>query len=301
MILEGKNDGLPGRGRSEAMLLVVTVLWGLTFPLVKGALADTGPFDFLALRFPVGLVVLWPLLGFRRPAGSAWTAGLLLGLLLAASYAGQTAGLRYTTSTRSAFITGLSVLLIPPVYFLRTRVRLGGRPAVGAMAAVAGLLLLTEPGRSGVNRGDVLTLAAALGYALYIVELEMRSRRHSYRDLLVVQFLVLSAVFLPAALLEREPLRGSATLVVAVALTGAILGFTLYLQNRFQRGTSAPRAGVIFSAEPAFAAAFSFLILGETLSEAQWVGAGLMLAGMVLAVLAPRRRAAPVDPRESGG
>jgi drug/metabolite transporter (DMT)-like permease len=58
---------------------------------------------------------------------------------------------------------------------------------------------------------------------------------------------------------------------------------------------------VIFSAEPAFAAAFSFLILGETLSEAQWVGAGLMLAGMVLAVLAPRRRAAPVDPRESGG
>ncbi len=264
-------------------MLVVTLAWGLTFPMIKGALADAPPFTFLALRFPLGLLLLWPLLGFRRPRRSALGAGLLLGAFLGASFYAQTVGLVHTTATRSAFITGLNVILVPLLYPLLTG-RVPGRwPAAGAMVATGGLYLLTDPGTGGLNRGDAITLLCAIGYALYIVVLEIVSRRHRYEDLILTQFLLLSVVFLPPALWEGGSIRWGAGLGWGLATTGPILALTLYLQNRFQKDTTATRAAVIFSAEPVFAAGFSFLIFGETLGPIQWWGGLLILAGILLA------------------
>lgn len=291
----------PGRGRSEAALLLVSALWGMTFPLIKGGLVDAGPMGFLALRSLLGFAILWPVLRCRIPSRAAWKPGILLGFALVLSYAAQTVGLDYTTPTRSAFITGLAVILTPVAYFLRTRRTPGPAPAVGALLAGGGLWLLTDPRGGGLNRGDLITLAAAAGYAVYIVELEILTLRRGYRDLLVVQSGVLAILFLPAALLEAEPIRWTGRLAASVGSTGGILALTFYLQNRFQRGTTAPRAGVIFATEPAFAAAFSWWMLGETLSGSQWTGAGFMLAGMIAAVIPPPRGRRGVDPSPPGG
>jgi len=279
-------DGTAGRAsarRAEAALLATTLAWGLSFPMIKGALADAPPFAFLALRFPLALPLLWVLMRFRRPAREAIVPGLVLGLALGVSFYAQTLGLQSTTPTRSAFITGLSVILVPLLYPVFTR-RLPGRwPAAGAVIAAAGLYLLTNPGGGGINRGDWITLVCAAGYALYIVLLEVYTRRYPYRDLLLVQLLLASVVFLPPALLQGGPVHVRSGLVWGLLTTGPILALTLYLQNRFQKDTTAPRAAVIFSGEPVFAAVFSYLITGETLVPMQWGGALLILVGILTA------------------
>ncbi len=269
--------------RAEAVLLLVAVAWGLTFPMIKGALADAPPLAFLALRFPLALLLLWPILRWRIPSRRTFAAGAVLSVLLAFSFLAQTVGLVYTTSTRSAFITGLSVVLTPLLYPLITRRRPGLWPCAGAAVAGAGLYLLTGPEGGGLNRGDLLTLVTALCYALYIIYLEVASRRHPYEDLVLHQFLLMCLLFPPLALAQQGPVHWGPGLVWGILVTGPILGVTLALQNRYQKDTTAPRAAVIFAGEPVFAAFFSYLILGETLQAVQWGGAGLILAGILVA------------------
>lgn len=269
--------------RADGALLFVTLLWGLTFPLIKGALNDAPPFSFLALRFAIASTALFAALRLRIPPRPVWPAGLVLCVPLVLSYYAQTAGLVHTSATRSAFITGLSVVLVPMLYPALTRRLPGLWPTIGAAVAAAGLYLITAPESGGLNRGDVMTLFCALGYALYIIVLEIVSRRHAYRDLLAMQVLVMAVVFAPAAVLEGGPARWTGSLWGAVLGTGAIFAATMYLQTRFQRDTTATRAAVIFAAEPVFASGFAFLLLGETLAPLQWLGGGLILLAIVLA------------------
>ena len=121
-----------------------------------------------------------------------------------------------------------------------------------------------------------VTMLCALGYSLYIIVLEVVSRKHPYEDLIVVQLLLLALVFLPGAWLESGPVNWlGGRLLAGILVTGPILALTMVLHNRFQRFTTATRAAVIFAAEPVFAAMFSYLLLGETLPTLQWGGAGL--------------------------
>jgi drug/metabolite transporter (DMT)-like permease len=269
--------------RAEAVLFLVTVAWGLTFPMIKGALADAPPLVFLALRFPLALVLLWPLLKFRRPSRRSLGAGAILSLLVALSFFAQTLGLVYTTPTRSGFITGLGVILTPLLYPLFTRRAPGRWPMAGAVTACAGMFLLTSPEGGGLNQGDLLTLITALCYALYIIYLEVASRRHPYEDLVLHQFILMCLLFPPLALVQHGAVHWGPGLIWGLVVTGPILGMTLYLQNRFQKDTTAPRAAVIFAAEPVFAALFSYLLLGETLVPIQWGGGALILAGILVA------------------
>jgi len=135
-----------------------------------------------------------------------------------------------------------------------------------------------------LNRGDWITLITAVGYGLYVIVLEVVSKKHPYEDLLVLQFAPLAVVFAPAALIEAEPIRCGSGLVWALLFTGPILALTLYLQNRYQRDTTATRAAVIFTGEPVFAAGFSYILLGETLSAVQWGGGALILVGILAAI-----------------
>ncbi len=269
--------------RAEAVLFLVTVAWGLTFPMIKGALADAPPLVFLAVRFPLAMLLLWPLLRWRRPSRRTLGAGAILSAFLAISFFTQTLGLVYTTSTRSAFITGLAVVLTPLLYPLITRRRPGLWPATGAAIAGGGLYLLTRPEAGGLNRGDALTLITALSCALYIIYLEIASRRHPYEDLVLHQFLLMCVLFPSMALFQHGPVHWGPGLIWGIIVTGPILGASIYLQNRYQKDTTAPRTAVIFAAEPVFAAVFSYLILGETLLPVQWVGGALILAGILVA------------------
>src|SRR5919197_4995336 len=158
--------------RADLALLGVAAVWGATFVLVRDALTFAGPFTFLAVRFGLATVLLAPLLlrAGRRAAldGRLARAGAVLGTLLCAGYGFQTAGLQFTTPARAAFITGLSVVVVP----LLAAVGLG-RPVargiwLGVALATVGLALLSLGPELASGRGRVVDPHTLVGDVLVL-------------------------------------------------------------------------------------------------------------------------------------
>jgi drug/metabolite transporter (DMT)-like permease len=272
--------------RADWTLLLATAIWGVTFPVVKRGLAEATPLAFLALRFGIASVLLLPTLRHgTRPGSRELAGGALLGGLVAVGFMTQHTGLVDTTPSRSAFIVAVSSILAPVIAFAL----LGERPrwpvAVALALAGGGVYLLTAPDTSGLNRGDLWTLACAVCFGGQIVAVTELVRRYDPRRLVWAQ---LAATALLAALgmmfLERPAVHWSWTFVAILAYVAVFASAIAFaLQMRAQRYMSSARAALIFCIEPVFAAGTSWLVLGERLSLTQWLGGGVILVGMVLA------------------
>jgi drug/metabolite transporter (DMT)-like permease len=277
--------------RADLLLLAACLMWGVSFVIVKDALEQASPLTFVALRFTLAAVLFAPFAALRtRFTRQELLAGSGLAVLLAAGFIAQAAGLVHTTPSRSAFLVAISSVLAPPIamVFARERPRL---TALAALAvAAAGMWLLTAPGGGGLNRGDLLTLITAVAFGGQIVAITVFSRRHEPTRLLWLQ-IAGTALLAAAGAPLVEDMRvswswGFAAAVVFTAVGATVLA--LWWQLQAQRVMSSTRAAVLFCSEALFAAVTSWLIVGERLTGAQWLGGGLILAGMVVAEL-PRR------------
>jgi drug/metabolite transporter (DMT)-like permease len=274
------------------VLVLATLIWGLSFIVVKGALASSTPLAFTAARFAIAAMILTPFANLRPPYPRAeLAAGALLGVLLAIGFAAQTVGLVYTTPARSAFIVASSSVLAPVVAFIVVR----ERPRVWAVAALGlaglGMYLLTAPEAGGLNRGDAWTLVTALSFGGQIVAVTHLSRRHDPLRLVWMETVVTAVgAGMAAVAVEDVRVHWNPALAGALAYTAVLAtAVALLWQMRAQRYMSSARAALIFCAEPVFAALASWTWFGERLSPLQWVGGGLILAGMLLAEI-PRAR-----------
>ena len=117
------------RLQAQIILLIVSLAWGWTFSLVKESLTRIGTFSFLFFRFALAFALLAVIFRFnlRRLSLSLALKGIIIGLALFGGYAFQTLGLNYTTATNSAFITGLSVVLVPFMESAMLKRRVEGR------------------------------------------------------------------------------------------------------------------------------------------------------------------------------
>jgi drug/metabolite transporter (DMT)-like permease len=276
------------RRTANLVLVLVTAAWGLTFPAIHQAVRGTDPLIFTALRMVLAAGGLFLILRGRMVSG--WKGRLVPGLLLAAtfygSYAFQAVGLQYTTASRSAFITGLSVVLVP-LFHVPIRRRMPGLIPLGGVAlSLAGLFLITRPDTGGVNKGDILTLGCALTYAFYIIFLESFSREDATEAFVGLQAVFVALMAMLAVPFVAQPsIQWNAGLVTGLVITVPVAMFTIVAITRYQPRTTATQAAVIYSAEPLFALLFSMLWLGEGLDGLGMAGAGLMIAGVLLVIL----------------
>lgn len=283
-------------------MVVVSLLWGITFPLIRAALDDIEPQLFVGWRFGLAALAFLPLVLVHPEARAAIRPALLPGFLLGAiawsSYFTQTIGLQTVPAGRAAFITGMAVVLVPllsPVFRagLPTRIDLAA-----AAVATFGLYLLTagdDDRTTGLGRGDLWILACALTYAIYIHVLQkVLRRRHQERSLAFTQVL---GIFLVAAvvLAGRGEVAIELTRNVFVALLVCALFATVgtfWLQTRYQGRTTPQRVALIFTLEPVFATGFAWWLLGETLGPRAAVGALVVMAAVVGAELLGARKPA---------
>jgi drug/metabolite transporter (DMT)-like permease len=269
-------------------LLLASMLWGTTFVAVKSGLRDASPLLFVGIRFSIASLAAIPFWRTRGPAArTAALAGVPLGVVLAGSYATQTLGLEVTTPSRSAFLTGLNVAIVPLWAAL-----LLGRPArplslLGLAATLPGLWLLTSPGGGSWNAGDTWTLACAILFALHVTLIHKWGATLDRGALLVSQLGLTAVLCLAAsAILEEPRLAPSGRLALALLVTAVLATVgTTWLQLRFQPRVDPTRAALIYVTEPLFAAGFAWALAGDTLPAVSWLGGALILGGMVLSEL----------------
>jgi len=275
---------------ADLSLLVLTLLWGTSFHLVKVALDAASPGVFLTARFAAAAGALGLAWAVRRdPAGPRlWREGGLLGVFALGGFVLQTLGLRYTTPSRSAFITALSVLIVPFVARFALGRAVRASAWVGVALAVVGLALLTRPLEDGIGAavrlGDALTAGCAVAFALMIVFTSEWSPRHALAPFVLAELSVVlagSALLLPFEA-PRLDLARLPSVAATVLFTGLVLtAGAFFVMAWAQRRTTAVRAALIFSLEPVSAALFSSLYGGERLLWADWAGGALVVLGVV--------------------
>lgn len=285
---------------AEAALVGAALLYGVTFPLVHGALDDITPFAYLVGRFAIATLLLAPVtipvLRSRGPERRMLLrAGITAGVILFGGYATQTIGLQYTSPSTSAFLTGLYVIITPVIESTTSR-RLPRPPVlVGIAIASVGLYLLTGADVH-LGRGELFTLACAVLFAWHIVYIG--GYTHGLQPLPFATMQIGAVAVLSVAPAAHEGVGAlSALAVFAVVFTGvACSAIALPLQLWGQQRIPATRAALILLAEPVFAGIAGY-VNGERLSAGQLAGAAAILVGIVVSEFWPRRPVVPEPPR----
>lgn len=272
---------------AEAGLLYCAAVWGATFYMVKDALAGVDPVAMVAWRFLLSAACLAPVVLRRARPERHMKEAAILALLLLILYVSQTAGLAHTSASNSGFITGLFVIFVPLFLFLFM-----GKPPTalqwGSCAlALAGLWLLTG-GVASFNKGDAMTLLAAMAYAAHLLATDTYVRADADPLLLAFhQFWMTGAAALALAWGWGAPLSVASArsfwTIVFLALVPTLSAF--YIQMEAQKRTAAVKVSLLFSLEPVFAAIFAWTLGGEVFAPARAAGGGVIVLAMILGEL----------------
>ena len=277
---------------AEVALVGVAAVWGATFVVVQYAVDRLPVLAFLGYRFlaaTVVVAVVWRG-ALRALPAAGWGAGIVMGAFLTLGYVFQTLGLKHTTVSNAGFITGLFVVITPLLAAIVLRERIGGLAWGAAVASAIGLFLLS--GGGSPNAGDVLVLACAFAFAAHILATARAAGRFHTGALLVVQLGVCGLACTIGAGLSGDlaaPSGASVWWAIAVtALLASALGF--WVQTYAQRHTTPTRTALILASEPAFAALGGYAFKDDRLAAIGWLGAGLIMASILVVELAPRLR-----------
>jgi drug/metabolite transporter (DMT)-like permease len=285
---------------AHILLIAVVLVWGCTFPLVKSALRDISPLLFNLLRMSLAAAVLLALnhKTLRGLGLPELRLCLTAGLFLALGYQFQTSGLAHTTPSKSAFLTGLVVVLVPILSLIPgvappTAPKPNAIVFLGAILAFLGLIFLTStPGTgiqllSGMHRGEWLTLLCAVAFAAHLLTLAHAAPQLSARRLGTLQ-IAFAALFMLLTL----PLGGHPTLhltriaILALAITALFATAAAFtIQSWAQQILHPTHTALILTLEPVFAALTSLLFFHERFGPRELLGAALILAGILLAEL----------------
>jgi drug/metabolite transporter (DMT)-like permease len=283
--------------RGILALLVVTIVWGTTFPAMKNMTDYLSANWIVVVRFSIASVLLSPFL--LRATKQDVRYGAISGVLLFFCYLFQVEGLALTTSNRNAFVCGLNVL-VPPLLGIFVGKLPERRIVVALVLALAGLFALCWEGSFTWGKGDTLALMAALTFGLYVKLMEVQTRKANRLMSLTAAQILTVAVCAALWIALREVPRGDVAgpqdigdyweyivkglrmyqanlLYLGVVATAAIIS----LQTWGQSHSTANEAAVMYAFEPACAAIFGYFWLGETLAWSGMLGAVLMISGMI--------------------
>ena len=289
--------------RAHLLLLGVVAVWGSTFVLVKDTLRDISPLLFNLIRMALATLCLAVVYRkhLRGLTREAFVGGAIVGFFLAVGYQFQTAGLALTTPSKSAFLTGLTVIIVPllsvvPALRVPGTLRPGWNAYVGALVALVGITLMTAPGLfsrnmpvkgAGINLGDVLTLGCALAFAFHLISLAHLAKRIPFEQLALIQIGFCTGVMaISSPLLEHPRIHFSGRLLVALLVAAVLATAAAFtIQSWAQQHLAATHTALILSAEPLFAWITSLLFLRQGLTGRQSLGSLLILAGIGLTEL----------------
>ncbi|WP_375575436.1 DMT family transporter [Paracidovorax oryzae] len=280
---------LPSFGATEALLLLVAVIWGGSYSAAKTATAQVPVLQFLVLRFGLTFLLLLPAL--RGLAVRDWRAALagasVLGLNLLAIFVCETFGVSLTTASNAAFLISLCVAFTPLCEWWLLRER-PGRAVLSAAALSllgAGLLAFQHGGASGLAWGDGLMVLAAFLRGAMVCLTRRHGQRHGLPALTVTAVQMGVMALGSAALMLAVQGPGWPPLPRTVPFWGAMAFlvllctlFAFFVQNHAASRTSPSRVALLMGSEPLWGALIAMLWMGERMTAQGWLG-GLLIVG----------------------
>lgn len=292
-------------------LVLVNLIWGVGFVVVDDAINVMPVNTFNAFRFGLAALALLPLWFMTKKSVSQESeyqisallkTGFGLGLLLFLGFSFQTQGMLYTSVSNTGFITGMCVPLVPVIGFLFFRTKVGFEVWISVVVATVGLYFLTMADNIEFNIGDIMVAIAAISYAIHISLMAKFSRRYPVVALSIVQLgsvacystLASSYEMAMEMNLNYPPLfeQLSNVGVIGAILYSAILAsaFAYWVQTSSQRLIEPHKIALVFALEPIFAHIAAFILLGEHLGLKGWIGASLIIAGMLYSELGGNKK-----------
>jgi len=271
----------------EALLILATALWGLSFILVKEAIEHTGPFTFLAWRFLFAMPFLMAWKTREQIAGisrRSFQAGLIMGFTLCGAYTLQTLSLKFTAATNTSLLTGIYVILVPflAIFFLKERPHPSSY--LGVFLSTLGIISMAGDLTSWKGLGDLLAIVSTLFIALQIIEIHAWTVKFSAPLMVTLPIGTLTLFCWICALLFEKPfdLPSSSSFWMALFITSFFATFVCFIIQAYtQKKTTATVATIIYTTEPVWGALFANWIGGEPLTKEIFVGGSLLTAGMI--------------------
>jgi len=277
------------RFKAALLLLTTTFFWGVTFTIVKEAVASVDVFVFLAQRFILAFALILPVSMVRGKRLDLRTLrqGCVMGVFLFGSYAFQTVALLYTSASNTAFLTGLNVVMVPVISALMLRQRIPRTIRIAVVLSVAGLFLLCGHGTWSFTTGDILAAICALCVSLHLISTGESARQSDYYWLTAIQLGMVALLSVAGAVVRGKQIfvwypRLLGTLIVCSLIATV---FAFLVQTSMQRFISHTNTALIFCTEPVFAALYAWYAINERLGAYGLAGAFLILGGMITSIL----------------
>ncbi|MCE2882010.1 MAG: DMT family transporter [Planctomycetaceae bacterium] len=278
--------------RADLLLLAAAVIWGSGFVAQRLGSEHLGALAFTGLRFTLGTLLLLPLLAVAKwplhvsrevSRRETLRGGVLAGVVMLLAANTQQLGLGDTTASNGAFITSLYVVFVP-FLGLFARQRIGWPVWTGVALAGVGLVLLGVTDDYRMKVGDLWVLLCAVLWAFHVVVVGRFSRDAEPIRLSLIQLGITGFGSLALALARGDVVADGVVAAKWAVLYGAVLpvAVAFTLQVIAQRKAPPTHTALILSLESVFGMVAGIAFLAERPTTTQYVGAALMLAGVVV-------------------
>lgn len=274
---------------ADAMLVVVALIWGGGFVVIKDSLSAMTPLFLMAIRFDLAAIVIG-ILFFKQIKGinkEDMKPGILIGFFLFMAFAVQNVGLNETTASANAFLTATNVVFVPFLVWMYSKKAPKAKVFLASFLTLVGVGLMTLSSSLSMGRGDMLSLLGAVFFAIHIVVVGKYAKECNPIVLTFIQ-IAAAGVFMTMSAFIFEPVPRIIALKVWKGMVYQVFFGTVacyVLQNSAQKHTSSSHTSIILSLEAFFATIMAVLFLKEQLTAQMILGSLLIFISILIVEL----------------
>ena len=283
--------------KASIMLFFTSIIWGLAFVAQAQGMEFIGPFTFTAVRSLVAIIFLYLTYLFFNKTSKSYReqkfdmkktirGGVLCGLVFTFGINFQQFGLIYTTAGKASFLTALYIVFLPIIGLFSGK-RINRKLLLCIVLAMLGTYLMSIKGSLSMNRGDFITILGAIVFAIHILMLAEFSVDTNAVLVSLFQFAICGIIsFLAAFVFEEINISAILKSYIAILYVGVLssgVGFTIQIMAL--KELDPVIASMISSLESVFGAIFGWLILSQSMSEREIIGAVIIFIATLIAQL----------------
>ncbi len=283
----------------DFIFVLLTVFWGSGFVVVKALLSSIPAVWVVALRFLIAFVVVSIFVLFQAKLKSVnikvVTYGMILGIVVCASFLVQAVGIQLTTASKASFINSLTIVFVPLFSILILHLKPSKITWISVFLSLIGVACLSLDYHEGLtlNFGDMWVLLAALIGAFNLILISIFTPKVDSFLLTWIQLGTVGVISSFIGFISGEPLflGGSVELPYLILYLGIVpTALTTVLQLSNQKHTTPTRVALITNLTPVFASLFSYMFLRERFTVKFVVGSSLVFCAVFLLILSDKKQ-----------